>query len=424
MRQSKSLPTMAIMLLTMLFTGVSVGLVFPFFAKMFVVIRPGRTLLFFVSCLIAGLMLGTANYFIARSVLYTPVRKMTEKVKELSSGNLSVKIGVNGEDIIGQLSHSIEALAENFARLVRDARAAAGEVERIGQRVREATMASGEASSRVMDLSSEHSENAKQQLASLDEVNRVMAQMQDWLGRTADRVKAAVLAASEFAETANLGRNLTEQLNEGMRNIDQEVRKAQANVVKLDTNSQTINGIVQLIKGISAQTNLLALNAAIEAARAGQAGSGFMVVAAEVKKLSEASAAAARQISGLVEVMQADVGATVKSFQECVSALQKEDIAMQEAQAVFAQVAATSDELKQGMEVAGAGIEAALKGAESVQGAMSLLDRLSRNSSDCVVQVGAMVSDQVAGLQRLEEQTKALNSAAGYMNRHLEQIRT
>ncbi|WP_206809694.1 methyl-accepting chemotaxis protein [Paradesulfitobacterium ferrireducens] len=422
-QRHKSLPTMLKMLITMLSMGILMGLIFPFFAKLFVNIKSGRVGLFIFSCLIAGLILGIINYFIARSVLYNPIQRMTQKVKELSEGDLTVKIGLQGQDIIGQLAHSIETLAENFAGLVKDTQSAAQEVEMISEQVREATLTSEEATDHALQISHQYATNAKQQLNSVEEVTQVMSKMSRGLATAEELVNTAAASAVQFAGTATQGHGLIEQLNSGMQHMQSEVNNAQTVVLELEQHSQKISGIVRMIQDISGQTNLLALNASIEAARAGQAGRGFMVVAEEVKKLSEASASAAKQIEDLVHTMQAGVGAAVKSTQESVATLEQEGLSMVEARAVFTQIEAAARELKNSMSAAKNELQSATKGADNVTLAMKILSDLSENSTDCALQVGSMVEQQVAELKSLEEQADALNESVKLMTAHLESIK-
>lgn len=418
--RKKPLPTMILMLITMLLTGGLVGIIFPFFAKLFVIIIPGRTIYFTVSCILAGLMLGIVNYFISKSVLFNPVRQMTEKVQILSSGDLTVKVGIQGDDIIGILAKSIETLADNFAQLVREARNAAQEVDKMSLSVREAVFSSGKESRQTLEISEKHALTAEHQLQSVEQVASVMEKMNLGLLETRECIQVANHSAHEFAATAVQGNSLIERLNSGMIHLKEELLRSQTGVIQLENNSQTINGIVGMIQNIAAQTNLLALNATIEAARAGQVGQGFMVVAEEVKKLSEASGKAAQEISNLVRSMQEDIRKAVDATQESFNALEQESYLMVEARAVFSQVANVAQELRTSMTTAEGVISTAVGGTKSVRTNLNLLDDLSKNSASCANQVGSMVENQARELKKLESKADALSNAVGMMSRHLE----
>lgn len=424
MRQRKEkIPTMVIMLLTMLSTGAAVGMVFPYFAKLFVIVSNGREVSFLISCLLAGLMLGLFNYFIARTVLFNPVYHITEKVREISEGNLTVKINVDGRDIIGKLALSIKVLTQNFAEIVSDAQRAGQEVELISQSVREIMMSGVESLQNTMKISTSQGENAQSQLESIESVNQVIVTMKDDLNTAETQVTEAVVSAEEFAGTAVQGLKLIEQLSSGMQNMRQEVMQVQSVVFQLDKHSQTVQGMVQLISDISVQTNLLALNASIEAARAGDDGKGFMVVASEVKKLSEESALAAKEIAELLLTMQNAVKDAVLSTQASVEVLEAEENSMEEASSVFSQISISAKRLEEIMNIAIGEIKSANAGTQNVLQAMDLLHGISQNSTSCALQVEKFIKLQVQELKLLEQKADSLSNAIGSMTGHLELIK-
>ena len=384
----------------------------------------GRELLFMISCLLAGLMPGLTNHFIARTVLFNSVYRITDKIKEISEGNLIVKIGVVGRDIIGQLAVSIEVLAQNFSQIVSDARCAAYEVEMISQSIRETTIARVESSQDGLKISNNQRQNAQNQLESVQDINLVIETMKHDLNMAENLVNKAVVSAGEFAGTATQGHRLIEQLNYGMQHMHQEMMEVQNGVVQLEKHSQTVNGMVQLIQNISVQTNLLALNASIEAARAGEAGKGFMVVAEEVKKLSEESGSAAKEIAELLLTMQNEVSDAVSSTQASVKVLEKEEVSMDEARAVFTQISVSAEKLEGSMNLAMSELQSANKGTENVLQAMVFLDGISESSISCALQVENFIEQQVQEHKVLEQQADALNNAIGLMTGHLEIIKT
>lgn len=421
--QRHEISTMVGMLIAMLITGATVGLIFPFFANIFVVVNAGMLAFFIISCLLAGTILGVANYYIAKKILYSPILRMIDQVNELSQGNLTVKIGLNEQDFIGQLAKSIDVLAQNFAKIVIGARDAAEEVGLVGKNVRETTLFSVESSHQAVEITGTHGETAQKQLTSVDEVNLVTRNMEQGLRKAGSNVDKAVVSAHDFSLIAGKGHHLIEQMKEGMQTSLQEALQTQQIVLQLQKNTLVINDIAQLIQDISGQTNLLALNASIEAARAGQEGRGFMVVANEVKKLSEASASAARQITSLLTLMQTDVGATVKSTERCSNTLKSETKNMSEAQTVFSKIDVTSEQLKTNMNCAASELQIALAGAQGVLKKMDTFKDLSEASAFCAIQVGTMIEKQVDSFNTLEIQADSLSNAGNLLNRHLESIR-
>jgi methyl-accepting chemotaxis protein len=315
----KKLTTMMIMLITMLSVGVIVGIVFPFFAKLFVVVIPGRESLFLFSCILAGLTLGVINFIIARTVLYNPIYCITNKVKEISEGNLTVKIEVDGSDIIGQLSESFNTMISAQLEIVRAVKNSSHELTEAS---REMASSSAEVSSatavvsnktRMIARSMEDASNSSM------ETSQVLIELSSLIQIAKDKAASASIKSEGSIDAAQEGKSIVNVVRQSMDTIHSKTKEAVKVITLLNEYSQQIGMINATITGIADQTNLLALNAAIEAARAGESGRGFAVVAEEVRKLAEQSNAEAGNISQLISKITDNTNSAVVAMRQNLS---------------------------------------------------------------------------------------------------------
>ncbi|HEO9145551.1 TPA: chemoreceptor protein [Enterobacter asburiae] len=222
--------------------------------------------------------------------LVTPINTVKKSIEEVTAGNLGISIPEFGNNCAGRLIPGINSLSSNIATLVREIRASS----------QTAMTLSDQLSSRSAQLSVK----TEQQSASLVQTAASMEQMAASTKNNADNTRLASEQANVATLQARKGGELMGQVATNMQSITEC--------------AQQMTEIISLIDGIEFQTNILALNAAVEAARAGDHGKGFSVVAEEVRNLAHRSAEAAKNIKALIEVTSTNVtqGVTVVSQAE------------------------------------------------------------------------------------------------------------
>ncbi|EKS7197916.1 TPA: methyl-accepting chemotaxis protein [Enterobacter ludwigii] len=230
--------------------------------------------------------------------LVTPINTVKKSIEEVTAGNLGVAIPEFGNNCAGRLIPGINSLSSNIATLVREIRASS----------QTAMTLSDQLSARSAQLSVK----TEQQSASLVQTAASMEQMAASTRNNADNTRLASEQANRATLQARKGGELMGQVATNMQSITEC--------------AQQMTEIISMIDGIAFQTNILALNAAVEAARAGDHGKGFSVVAEEVRNLAHRSADAAKNIKTLIEVTSNNVtqGVTVvseaeKNMQEIVT---------------------------------------------------------------------------------------------------------
>ncbi|MEA4902235.1 methyl-accepting chemotaxis protein [Desulfitobacterium sp.] len=422
-RFTSNFSTMSIMFSTMLIAGALVGLIFPPFAQLFVTITPGKKLLFTVSCVLAGFLLGIGNYFIARAILYNPLKFITEKVKVISSGDLTVRIGLKGTDLIGQLAQTIEHLSESFRNTSGNTLIAAQKVIKVSNHVTTWSQSYIEKSNQSINVSNQQVQNTSDQIEAFQNVSGIIQKMLEEVNEITVLLEAATQTAHESMSTSSEGTVLVKNLNQGIQDIKIDLNHTKSRVNQFQQNSNQINSIVALIQGIADQTNLLALNASIEAARAGDSGRGFSVVADEVRKLAVASSNAAKQISSLLQTMNEDIGSLVLSTDTTFSALIQEETSMEVAQNVFGNIAQKADQLKNSIQSAEKMLNSANQEASEVKNALSQMNTLSNSSWDFALKTGTLFKEQAKGMQILADQSESLQQTLKEMTAGLDNLK-
>jgi len=280
--------------------GILVAAVFPFYANFFVIWKPGMLPWFVVGCLIAGLGIGVVNYVLLNTILLNRLRRISEVANAISNKDLTHKCSMQSADTVGEIIVSFNNMATNLRELIGQTVTLSGSV-RID-------------STSIRDFMSGITGNLNEQTNRAGEISTAI----DHLAETVERISAHSAEAAdksrEATDQARQGGVVVQKTMQGIDKISQAVNEAANAVEELGRNSDQIGAIVAVINEIAGQTNLLALNAAIEAARAGEQGRGFAVVADEVRKLAEKTSNATAEIGGMIQAIQQKTGEAVRTM--------------------------------------------------------------------------------------------------------------
>ncbi len=234
----------------------------------------------------------------------TAILRLLDELGDLADGDLTVNATVS-EDFTGAIADSVNFAIDQLRLLV-------SAINSTALRVAEASQ---ETQTTAMQLA-EASEHQAQEIAGASAAVNEMAVSIDQV--SANAVESAGVADRSVA-IAFKGGEVVQRSIEGMDTIREQIQETAKRIKRLGESSQEIGDIVSLINDIADQTNILALNAAIQASMAGEAGRGFAVVADEVQRLAERSAAATKQIEGLVKTIQTDTNEAVISMEQTTS---------------------------------------------------------------------------------------------------------
>ena len=348
-----------------------------------------------------------------------PVQEGSDVLSIMAKGDLTVRVNGEYKGDHQIIKKSINALGDSLGGLITE--------------VNEAVSATASSSTEISSSTEEMAAGAEEQSQQSTEIAGAVEQMAKTILETTKNANLASDSAKDAGNVAKSGGKVVEETIEGMNKIAEVVRKSAVTVQALGKSSDQIGEIVQVIDDIADQTNLLALNAAIEAARAGEQGRGFAVVADEVRKLAERTTKATKEIAAMIKQIQKDTGGAVQSMNEGTEEVEKgielADKAGKSLKEIIegsnrvvdiaSQVAAASEEQSSAAEQISKNIESitsvtnqSAAGVQQVARAAEDLNRLTDNLQKLITRFKVLGNERVDLYESHFDHSKNLNEKA------------
>jgi methyl-accepting chemotaxis protein len=333
-----------------------------------------------VGAVVLSVLIGT---WVTRSII-GPLGTAVTVANKVAAGELDVEVRSDSQDETGQLLAALGRMVENLAEAVRQVRQAAGEVHRTSQK--------------LVDSSTALDDGAQNQAEAVADASIMMQHVNVSAGHFAEVAGELRAASAKNLQQADHGNERMSQLARDMQVLQQVVGEMAVSTHAFIERTRVITGMTQEVREIADQTNLLALNAAIEAARAGEQGRGFAVVADEVRKLAEKSSVSAGSIDRITQELGGQYDAV--------------EVALAKGKNILASIQTSSSSVGDALESSTLAAQLAYESSGQIASAVNEQRSACHDITQCMDQIAGMAGSSSALARDSHQQSLALAEVA------------
>lgn len=346
-----------------------------------------------IGLLVVGIAAGLILSLVITRNITVPLAEVVEIANAIANKQLNLTVPAGGSNETGQLLTAFGRMQRSLHEVLGGVRSSSGDLSQSALQLQENT-------AQISQASQQQSEATSAMAAAVEELTTSIEQV-------AQRAQQAQASADQTRDQSRQGSSVVRNTANEMRAIASKVRDSAEMTRKLGERSQAIDSIVGTIRDIADQTNLLALNAAIEAARAGEQGRGFAVVADEVRKLAERTSQSTQQIGGLIATIRSEIEVVVGDMQSGEVQMESGVALAEQAQSAIDAISHNADEINQLVHDISLALKEQTTASQDVARNVEQVAQLSEENSRAVMQA----ADATVYLKTLASQLdKAVHS--------------
>ncbi len=354
-------------------------------------------------------------YFISKS-MSLPVRRMTEALSEIADGNFEIEpVRIRNRDEIGLMATAFNSMTTDLKNVISDTRQAAVQLAEQAEELSASSEESLSASEMVAAVSEKNLLDSDEQIILVNESSTAIVEMSSSIDRITNDNQVMLNSSVEVAKLVDVGSGLMEDVTEQMTIISTSIGQSATIMNEMANHSEEIRHVTRLITNIAEQTNLLALNAAIEAARAGEQGKGFAVVADEVRNLAEQSKQSAGEIGQMIDVMISNVARAVSSTDESTQRINEGLVITENTSDVFEKIEHASTDVGEKVQTVTYSIEQIRAMTEKVSTSTSKVQLLAQQSAEQAQSTSAATEEQLAATEEITANALSLAQLAEHL---------
>ncbi|MCY1631620.1 methyl-accepting chemotaxis protein [Bacillus paralicheniformis] len=368
----------------------------------------GSIITLLIIVIAAALVLSISIGLLMTRLITKPIKDIQALFAETEQGDFTVKGTYQSKDELGLLTSSFNKMVGGVRSIIETVGETSHQVASSSQELSASADESTKASEYISTTIQELAVGSDQQVESVENSRTVIMGMTEFAGRISSNAEKAAATADQTAKMSLEGTKAIDKVSTQMKSINETVVSLSEAFKHLTERSNEIGNITEVITSIAEQTNLLALNAAIEAARAGEQGKGFAVVADEVRKLAEQSARSAEQITRLITIIQNDTKQTMNSVISATGEVKEGLVVVHEAGGAFQKIENSITEVVTQINDVTNLVKNLTAGASEIETAISGVKEVAETAAGGTQTVSAATQEQLASMEEIAAASQIL----------------
>ena len=356
--------------------------------------------------------------FILSKRMIKPLVTLKEAAKQLAEGNLAYDFKINEGDEVGELSKSFIEMRESLKSLVYQISSAADNVTKSSQDVLASSKQAEIVASQIAEATSQLALGSDEQAKSVENtfgsINKIVQSIEE----IAVNSNYSFESSSKAEKLVKTGVEIVNTQNTKMEESTNAVGEVSKVIFTLNDKTVQVGQIIEVIESIAEQTNLLALNAAIEAARAGEQGKGFAVVADEVRKLAEESQTSIGKIQMIIRDIQSTTNIAVDSVKYATDTISVQDQAVKNTSKIFKDILEIVDIIASEIQGISSATDSVKGAGENIQQDMERILAVSEETAASTEEVTASTEEQSTYSENIVSEVEKLSKMAEELKAH------